>query len=50
MIGVPVHVIFSRAPEVTQLAFRIRTHLGDLTPTVLAALGLSGRAVARERR
>jgi hypothetical protein len=50
MIGVPVHVIFSRAPEVTQLAFRLRTHFGDLTPTVLAALGLTGRAVAREGR
>ncbi len=49
MIGAPVHVIFSRAPEVTQLAFRLRTRLGDLAPTVLAALGLTGRAVARER-
>lgn len=49
MIGVPVHVIFSRAPEVTQLTARLKTHLGSLAPTVLAALGLTGRAIARER-
>jgi multidrug efflux pump subunit AcrA (membrane-fusion protein) len=48
MIGDPVHVIFSRAPEVTQLAFRLKTRLAELAPTALAALGLSGRAVARE--
>jgi mannuronan synthase len=49
MIGDPVHVIFSRAPEVTQLAFHFKTRLGDLVPTALAALGLTGPAVARER-
>jgi mannuronan synthase len=49
MIGVPVHVIFSRAPSVTQITARLKTRLGDLAPTVLAALGLSGPAVAREQ-
>jgi hypothetical protein len=49
MIGVPVHVIFSRAPSVTLMTARLTTRLGDLAPTVLAALGLGGRAVAREQ-
>ena len=49
MIGVPVHVVFSRAPSVTQITARLKTRLGDLAPTLLAALGLSGRAAAREQ-
>jgi hypothetical protein len=48
MIGVPVTVIFSRVPEVTLLTADLKTRLRDLAPTVLAALGLSGRAIARE--
>jgi hypothetical protein len=48
MIGVPVQVIFSRAPEITQFTAHLKTRLGDLAPMMLAALGLSGRASARE--
>jgi hypothetical protein len=48
MISVPVTVIFSRVPEVTLLTADLKTRLRDLAPTVLAALGLSGRAIARE--
>lgn len=48
MIGVPVEVVFSRVPEVTLSVANLRRRLGDLAPTVLAALGLSGRAIARE--
>jgi mannuronan synthase len=49
MIGVPVEVVFSRMPEITLLAANLRRRVGDLAPKVLAALGLSGRAIARER-
>jgi hypothetical protein len=48
MIGVPVHVVFSRAPEVTLMTASLRMRLGELGPKVAAALGLSGRAAAQE--
>ena len=50
MIGVPVGVVFSRAPGVTLMIANLKLRLGDLAPAMLAALGLSGRAVAREGR
>ena len=50
MIGVPIGVVFSRAPGVTLMLANLRLRLGDLAPSALAALGLSGRALARETR
>jgi mannuronan synthase len=48
MIGVPVQVVFSRAPEITLTVANLKTRLRELAPEALAALGLSDRAMARE--
>jgi hypothetical protein len=48
MIGVPVGVVFSRAPGVTLMIANLKMRLGDFGPTILTALGLRRRAVAKE--
>jgi hypothetical protein len=48
MIGVPLKVVFTRAPEITLTVANLRTRLRELAPEALAALGLSDRAMARE--